>query len=302
MVFEEEEEFKGEEEVEGEEPETSEETEEGGAEEKVEGVAGVFEQEKAMGEEKVAYMVYPTAKEIKNMIQALAEVLTETVFKIDESGIRMRALDPSKVALIQLELPSVVFTEYDVKNEISVGLSLDTMAKVMKRAKAKEVVEFEVFPTKFNIYLHGKKTPRRRFGLPVLSLAEEEIPEASLEFEADIAISADVLTEVLKAADEVADYIEIEATPDALIFRCAETEKKFIAEYPSSSEAFISYNVKSEKVAAKYSLDYLYDFVNKMSKVSDVAYIKFSNQKPIDITFEIPGGGKVEMLLAPRAD
>ncbi len=63
-------------------------------------------------------------KNLKDIVDMLGTVVTEAKFKIGISGVSVNAVDPAHVAMVSLEVPKTVFSEYDVPadEEISVDL------------------------------------------------------------------------------------------------------------------------------------------------------------------------------------
>jgi len=59
--------------------------------------------------EPVARVKYPDAKVFREFIEALSKIVEEAKFTIGESGIRVVGMDPAKVALIEIEMPSEAF-------------------------------------------------------------------------------------------------------------------------------------------------------------------------------------------------
>ncbi|RLF23390.1 MAG: DNA polymerase sliding clamp, partial [Thermoprotei archaeon] len=50
-----------------------------------------------------------------------------------------------------------------------------------------------------------------------------------------------------------------------------------------------------------YSLDYLSDMM-KAYQLSDILTIEYATNKPLALTFDLPGGGRLTFYLAPRME
>jgi len=85
--------------------------------------------------EPIAKLVHIEAKAITTIISAISELVDEVAFDISEKGLLIRALDPGKVALLEIELPPEAFIEFEVKNPIKVGLSIGDIKKVFMNDK-----------------------------------------------------------------------------------------------------------------------------------------------------------------------
>lgn len=231
--------------------ETTEETEEvseaGGAEEGAEegGVGGVVETEEYYR------IMFPKGKEFRYVFTALANLLQESNLVIDSEGIKMKSIDPSKVSLVILNIPGSGLEEYTVTKELKVGISFDLIKKILKRVKAREKVELGVDTAKnrFFITIYTKKGREggfyRRFGLPIINIAEEEVPEPKLEYPVRIRMDMDIFVDVLSAASEFSDSVRFIAKEDSLsIVAEGEGGKAIETTYSSSDEVFYEYSVQ----------------------------------------------------------
>jgi len=62
-------------------------------------------------------IVFDGAKEFADLIDTASNLIDEAAFKIAEEGISMRAMDPSRVVLLDLNLPASIFSKYDLDGE-----------------------------------------------------------------------------------------------------------------------------------------------------------------------------------------
>ena len=52
------------------------------------------------------------AKLLRDMITVISTLVDEATFNISPEGIKLRAMDPSRVAMIDFEWPKTIFDEY----------------------------------------------------------------------------------------------------------------------------------------------------------------------------------------------
>ncbi|NHK32101.1 MAG: DNA polymerase sliding clamp, partial [Asgard group archaeon] len=71
-------------------------------------------------------MILPDAKIWKNIIESLT-LLDEANFIASERGIELRAMDPSRVAMIDFSLPAKAFEEYVCSETTRLGINLEEM-------------------------------------------------------------------------------------------------------------------------------------------------------------------------------
>ncbi len=245
-----------------------------------------------------ARLSYPDAKSFYNMLDALAKIVDEVSMHITPEGVRAIAVDPAHVALIQLELPTDTFIEYEVEGgDVKLGFNVANVAKLVKRGKKGEKLEIEVEEDRVAWTIVGAAI--RRYRMLNLEVPEPEIPEAELEFNTRVALIVDPFKNALKDAEAVGDTVELEAPDETtLIVRGVGTtvaETKIRSDTP----AVVEFEVK-EPSKSSYSIDYL-KHVLSLTKVADTVVLEFSSNMPLRLQFRLPAGGKVTYLLAPKA-
>lgn len=60
-------------------------------------------------------IVFDSAREFESLIATLEKFFDEAVFQVNMEGIQMRAIDPSRVVLVDLNLPEMLFSKYSVE-------------------------------------------------------------------------------------------------------------------------------------------------------------------------------------------
>ncbi len=296
------------EEPEREEPEENEEEVEGVETEEMGEETGETEEGGAGGVVETAgyyRIMFPKGREFRYVFTALANLLQESNLVIDPEGIKMRSIDPSKISLVMLNIPGSGLEEYNVTKELKVGISFDIVRKILKRVQAREKVELGVDTTKnkFFITIYTKKGREggfyRRFGLPIINIAEEEVPEPKLEYPVRIRMDMDAFLDVVSSASEFSDSVRLIAKEDSFsIIAEGEGGKEIETTYTSSDEVFYEFTVQGPHDAT-YSVELLLDFIRPMRQISDAVTIEFDNNKPLRLTMDF-AIGSIQFYLAPR--
>lgn len=77
---------------------------------------------------------------LKKIIEAIKELVTDAKFECTASGISLQAMDNAHVSLVGLVLRSAGFESYRCDRNISLGLNLESLAKVLKAASNDDTV------------------------------------------------------------------------------------------------------------------------------------------------------------------
>ncbi|RLE94738.1 MAG: proliferating cell nuclear antigen (pcna) [Thermoprotei archaeon] len=244
-------------------------------------------------------LVFGDAREWKYLVESLAALIDEACFKITPDGLTLRALDPSRIAMVDLSLPQTAFEEFECEEETVIGVNFAELKKVMKRARKDEKVELSTSASRFKIKIMGRAD--RTFSLPILDIPAEEIPAIKVDFKVKARMLSDSLKDALSDADLVSDSVKFEATEDLLRVSASSDKGEVTVDFSLAGGSLLEYEVQ-ENSTASYSLEYLLDMVKKASALSDVVTVEFATAKPISLTFEIAGGGILRYFLAPRAE
>jgi len=243
---------------------------------------------------------FPDAREWRYIISSLAALIEEASFIATSEGLSLRALDPSRVAMVDLFVPREAFEEYELEGEkVTIGVNFNELEKVVKRGKADERIVFEIREGRLRITILGKA--ERRFSLPLLDIVSEELPTPKVTFTVNAKLLSDTLKEALSDAQLVSDYIRFEAEENNLWLKAQSDRGEVETRLSLEDGSLLEYDI-TEKAVASYSLEYLSDIVKKADRVSDIAGLAFSSNKPIELTFEFTGGGRLRYYLAPSLE
>ena len=289
---------------ENEEEREEEETEAEGAESETGGGSIVQES----GEGGVVYtFTFPKGRDVRYVFLSLAQVLNEALFVMSPDGISLKAIDSSKVSLVLLNIPSTALEEVNITDTVKVGVLFDTIKKLAKRIRAKDKVDIGVDKGRnrfLMIIYYGSKGREsgmyRKFYLPIVDVAQEEIPEPKIDYPVRIRMSMDAFKDALTMAEDISDAVTFTADPESFTIRASgEGGRYYEVQYQSTDESFQEFSV-SEKQEASYSLDYIMNMNRQMAPICEYITIEFATNKPIKLTYEF-ASGSLTYYVAPRS-
>ncbi|WP_048058374.1 DNA polymerase sliding clamp [Pyrococcus yayanosii] len=244
-------------------------------------------------------IVFDGAKEFAQLIDTASQLIDEAAFKITEEGISMRAMDPSRVVLIDLNLPASIFSKYEVEGEETIGVNMDHLKKILKRGKAKDTLILKKGEENFlEVTLQGTAT--RTFRLPLIDVEELELELPELPFTAKVVVLGEVLKEAVKDASLVSDSLKFIATESEFIMRAEGETQEVEIRLTLEDEGLLDLEVQEETKSA-YGVSYLADMVKGISKADEVT-IRFGNEMPMQMEYYIRDEGRLTFLLAPRVE
>jgi proliferating cell nuclear antigen len=241
------------------------------------------------------------AKTWKTCISAMVNIIGEAAFKFTSSGIKVKAMDSSHVALVDFELPASAFPEYKVKDSKTLGINLVEMNKIMSRAKGDEELVLKFEEEKNRLVLGLKGTSTRQFSLPLIDIEESALPEPSLQFPAMAEVEAGVIQDGLKDAEIVGDNVRFEVNKNEFSMS-TESDKGSSELKLHKGDAALKELKADQPAKAMFNISYLIN-MTKAASSSDVMVIHLGTDLPIQLNYQLGGGkGRLMFLLAPRIE
>jgi len=238
-------------------------------------------------------------KYLKDSISIISELVNEARFKVTKDAIELIAMDPANVAMVIFKLFSSVFTEYDLKEDTEIGLSLDNLKQVMRRVSPSDMITLELDGgNKLKIQLKGVST--RTFSIPIIELDEKEQKIPDLKFSAKITTQSSLLNDAIEDADIVAESVNLGAEPKKMTLAAEGDLSKAYIEIAEDETTKIILEGDS-KVKSKYSLEYLKKMING-SKIADTVHISFSKDYPLRLDYNTIDKVNLSFILAPRVE
>ncbi len=232
-----------------------------------------------------------------NSISTIAELIDEGQFKISKNGINLVAADRAMVAVVDFNLSSAAFQNYEVDEEQTIGLNIGNLLSVLKRAAGSDKISLALHGKKLEILIEGSS--KRKFTVPLLDLSQEEVPPIDqLEFTALAEIKPDVLQSGVDDAEIISDSVVFELSPSMFSMRSEGDVSKAELELEKGNQALI--NIQTDSSAkSRYPLDYLKKMM-KAAKIADSVLLRFGQDYPMKLEFKSGDKVKLTMILAPR--
>jgi proliferating cell nuclear antigen len=241
------------------------------------------------------------AKLLRDMVTSISILVDEATFKIDPEGLKLRAMDPSRVAMVDFEWPKTVFEEYECAEPTKMCINISELLKLLKRAGKDEVVELSLDEKtgRLQVKITGKYA--RNFTMPTLEASEEEVPTPKLTFNVRAKATTNGLSQAIEDAQLVSDHVRIEADAEKIIFNAAGDLMGATISIQKGSDTLLDLEAK-EPSKATFSLSYLSEIIKAAAATSEIATLEFSSDMPVKLDFQQTKEGKLTFYLAPRIE
>ncbi len=237
------------------------------------------------------------ARILKNIFEAVVTLIEEGPLDINEEGLFLRAIDPSQIAMVTLNLPKSAFSEYSVDKKELVGINFVNLVKILSRAKNGEKVTISKEDSSFVITFTGGKR-KRTFKVPMLDSKDLITKEVKVDPEAEVEILASELKDSLKDAELVSTYLTFDTTPDKFVMKVHGDGGKLTVEFDKNENTEIT--MKGENSRASFSLEYLTNIV-KACPDNNKLKLYMRTDMPLKADYKVDQA-ELSYFLAPRRE
>ena len=260
------------------------------------------------------FTITKTSEIWKSISSAIMTIIDEALFDAGPQGITFRSMDPSHIALIDINWPSSAFEKYHCDSTIKFGVRIDEFSKIIKRANTNDSIEIGVVSD--NSSLNIKTTGGgylRDYKMRLIESTGNRSPLPQMIFDSKIVIGIATLDKILSDVGAISEKITIDSSGIS-------TNKKTVIFSGDSDrgEARVTMDVDDdnnnkskvellEEITVKENSKSTYniDFISKIIRAighqsSNLVTMEYSSNKPLRLEFLLSGVVKLQFYLAPR--
>ncbi len=238
---------------------------------------------------------------LKDSLQSISNIITEGVFRFSSSGVELIAADPAMVAMVDFELEQEAFDAYECEEEAHVGVNIEDLYSIVRRAGASESLVIELDDDSSKLHVTMQDGAKRSFSLALLNLDEEDIPSTDdLEFTVSADLATAALADAVGDASVVGDSVTVRAGEDSIVLAAEGDNSTVETTIAEGSEGMMDLDASGE-ASSMFSLDYLNKMI-KAKKLSDTARIRLGDDFPMRMEFQVPDRLRLAYILAPRIE
>jgi proliferating cell nuclear antigen len=232
---------------------------------------------------------------LKEPVMIISELVNEVVIKADSDKIEIVAMDPANVAMVVFRLLSSSFIEYEVDGEEEIGVNLDNLKQILKRAKPSDTIALETSESKMRVELKG--SANRVFNLSLINLDEQKQRIPDLNFSSIIEMPSPLFDDAIEDVSVVADVVSLVAENGRFSIEANGNLSNAKVHFTGEDYAKVTSGDGVSK--SNYSLEYLKKII-KGSKLSEKMAVYFSTDYPIKIEYKVIDKLSLSTILAPR--
>lgn len=247
------------------------------------------------------------ASAFRILVEALKEILTDANFEIDETGIKMIAMDSSHTVLVHLKLTADKFESYKCVEKRIIGINMINLFRIIKTMNNNDTLV--LFLEKSNDSVLGikiensEKNTTSTFRLNLMDLNEDTITIPPATFESVITMPSADFQKIIRDMHNYADFIDIKSVEDHLIFSCKGDfcSQETIMGETSTGMNFIENQKPDQIIQGIFALKHLVLF-GKCTNLCNSIQMFLKNDYPLIIKYTVASLGEIKLCLAPKCD
>ncbi len=236
---------------------------------------------------------------LKGLVNIVSTLIDEVKLVVEPEGISLKAVDPARVAMVEVKIDSGAFESYSA-DETEIGLDLDKVKSVLKLASSGDIISMEQDEDHGKLIFKVGNITRRMHLVDTSGMNDPKFPQLSLS--SKVSIPVEELQQGIRASESISDHIALTVNDKGFELSCegdtdsaslmVSKDKLDSMELPDGDDSFRSL----------FPLDYFANLVKAIPTGTSVG-IELDSDYPIKMNFGFAdGNGTVSYLLAPRIE
>jgi len=247
----------------------------------------------------------------KQVIDALKDILMDVNLEIDETGIKIIAMDNTHVVLIHLKLEADKFEEYYCEKKRFIGVNMLKLHMLIKTIGTNDLFNLYIEkedPNKLGIKItNNEKNVETNYKLSTIDIDVLDVSIPPADFTTTITMPSSYLQKIIRDMHNISEFIEIRNIEQSLILKCNGDfcSQETILGSERSQNITISKNIEKneqsnqEIIQGVFSLKYLLIFT-KCTNLCPTVEIYLKNSYPIILRYSIASLGEIKLCLAQQ--
>ncbi|CAN6233033.1 unnamed protein product [Urochloa humidicola] len=245
---------------------------------------------------------------LKKVLEAIRELVTDANFDCSGTGFSLQAMDSSHVALVALLLRAEGFEHYRCDRNLSMGMNLNNMAKMLRCAGNDDIITIKAddgSDTVTFMFESPKQDKIADFEMKLMDIDSEHLGIPDSEYQAIVRMPSAEFQRICKDLSSIGDTVVISVTKEGVKFStsgeigsanivCRQNQTVDKPEEATIIEM-------QEPVSLTFALRYMNSFT-KASSLSDQVTISLSSELPVVVEYKIAEMGYIRFYLAPKIE
>lgn len=245
---------------------------------------------------------------LKKILDAIKDLLNEGTFDCSDSGIQLQAMDNAHVSLVSLTLRSQGFDKFRCDRNLSMGMNLGSMAKILKCSNNDDTVTIkaqdnaDTVTFMFESQNHEKVSD---YEMKLMNLDQEHLGIPETDYSCVVRMPALEFARICRDLSQFSESVVICCTKEGVKFSAsgdigsANVKLAQTSSVDKEDEAVVI--EMQEPVTLVFACRYLNAFT-KATPLSNQVQLSMSADVPLVVEYSIPDLGHIRYYLAPKIE
>jgi len=245
------------------------------------------------------------ASTLKKIIAAISELITEAKFECTPSGMALQAMDAAHVSLVALLLRKDGFEDFRCDRNITLGINLDAMTKVLKCAGNDDTVTIKANDDGDSVtFIFESKNKVSDFELKILEIESDTLGIPEVEYKSVLKMPAVEFQKTIANLSSFGDAVVISTSKNGVKFSVSGEHGAGNINIKANSDVDSENGVVlevSDSVTLTFAIKKLGSFT-KATPLSTSVSLSMSEDVPLAVEYTVEDLGYIRYYLAPKID
>jgi proliferating cell nuclear antigen len=252
---------------------------------------------------------------IKTLVEALKELLTDVVLEVDETGLRVIAMNKACAVLVHLKLDATRFELFRCSRPLNIGINIINLHKLIKTVGNSDTLTLYVEEGEGHLGIKidsSEKNSRTVYHLNLLDMENTKITVSPMQFDDVIVLTSTEFQKLCRDMHNIADVVEIKVVNGEVTFSCRgdfstqETVlgngclQKVAPEEKEDGGNTTDPDAHSSITQGMFNLDYLVMFT-RCTNLSPTVQLYLKNDFPLFVRYTVSNLGEIKLVCAPQS-
>lgn len=251
---------------------------------------------------------FPQAVLLKKVLEALTGLIDDATFDCDDEGLCLQAMDSSHVSLVTVKIPRETFEEFRCDRNLSLGLNLGVVTKVIKTANNDDVLTLKASgPNDTVCFLIESRNQHKvsEYNIRQLDLDAEHLDIPETDYDCLIRLPAVEFQRICRDLSQIGESVVIDCAKEGVSFAAQGdigTGNVKLAQTAAADRREDAVTIElREKTTLTFALRYL-NLFTKATPLSAQVKLSMSEDVPLVVEYSIGESGYIRYYLAPKIE
>ncbi|CAM6097786.1 unnamed protein product [Calypogeia fissa] len=245
---------------------------------------------------------------LKKVLEAIKDLVTDANFDCNETGFQLQAMDSSHVALVALLLRADGFEHYRCDRNVSMGMNLTNMSKMLKCAGNEDIITIKADDGGDSVTFMFESPSQDKisdFEMKLMDIDSEHLGIPETEYDAIVRMPSQEFARICRDLSTIGDTVVISVTKEGVKFTTSGDigSANIVCRQNNNVDNKDEATVidMNEAVSLTFALRYLNSFT-KATTLSNTVTLSMSKELPVVVEYKIAEIGYIRFYLAPKIE